>query len=148
MKLRIVLAGKIKEDNFNSIIEEYLKRISSHCQVEFFDLKVSEDCELNDKDAQKLLGYGRDFYKIALNINGKAFSSEKFAVFFNETLNNRKNVVFYIGGAFGLGKDFTEKCDMSISLSLLTMAHKVAAVVLMEQLYRAITIIGGHPYHK
>lgn len=148
MKLKVVLAGKIKEDSFNSIIEEYLKRINSYCDVEFFDLKVSEDCELKDRDAQKLLLYGKDFYKIALNVNGKAFSSEEFAAFFNETLNNKKNVIFYIGGAFGLGKNFTEKCDTSISLSSLTMAHKVAAVVLMEQLYRAMTIIDGHPYHK
>lgn len=148
MKLRIVLAGKIKEDSFNSIIGEYVKRINSYCDLEFFDAKVSEDCELKDRDEKKLLVYGKDFYKIALNITGKAFSSEGFAAFFDEILNNNKKVIFYVGGAFGLGKNFTEKCDMSISLSSLTMAHKVAAVVLMEQLYRAITIIDGHPYHK
>jgi len=57
-------------------------------------------------------------------------------------------VVFYIGGAFGLGEEFVERCDEKVSLSKLTLAHKVAAVVLMEQLYRAFTIISGHPYHK
>jgi 23S rRNA (pseudouridine1915-N3)-methyltransferase len=148
MKLRTVLAGKIEENSYRSIIGEFVKKIEHYCPVEFIESKVSEKGILENKDITKLLDYGKDFYKIALDLKGRDFSTCSFADFFKSTLYNRKNVVFYIGGAFGLGEELAEKCDERISLSKLTLAHKVAAVVLMEQLYRAFTIISGHPYHK
>lgn len=149
MKLRVVVAGRINDNSVKKLIDEYIKRINRYCQIEFYDLKVAEDVELTDKDAEKLLEYGKDFYKIALVINGKQYSSEDFADLINEILNYKKNVVFYIGSAFGFGKNsFLDRCDVKLSLSMMTMAHKVATIVLMEQLYRAFTIIKGHPYHK
>lgn len=148
MKLRAVLAGKIGENSYRNIIGGFVKKIEHYCPVEFIESKVSEKGMPDNKDIAKLFDYGKDFYKIALDIKGRDFSSCGFADFFKKTLYNKKNVVFYIGGAFGLGEELAEKCDERISLSKLTLAHKVAAVVLMEQLYRAFTIINGHPYHK
>ncbi len=148
MKLKVVLAGKVRDINYQEILNEYAKRVSGFVDFEFVEFKVAEDAPLKDKDILKLLDAGKDSYKVALDVKGEMFGSEEFADFLNVTLNNKKNMVFYIGGAFGLGREFGAKCDRLLSLGRITMAHKVALIVLMEQIYRAFTIIGGHPYHK
>lgn len=148
MKVKVVLAGKVKDINYQEILREYVKRIKGFVDFEFIDLRIAEDAPLSEKGSLKLLDMGKDSYKIVLDVDGESFTSESFAYFLDETLNNKKNVIFYIGGAFGLGKEFVQKCNKSISLSKMTMAHKIALVVLMEQIYRAFTILGGHPYHK
>jgi len=148
MKLKVVLAGKVKDINYINILNEFAKRIKGNVEFEFLELKVAEDSVLKEKDMQKLLEAGKDCYKIALDPKGKGFSSEDFAFFLNNSLNKYKNIIFYIGGAFGLGSEFTSRCDKIVSLSEMTMAHKIALIVLFEQIYRAFTIIDGHPYHK
>lgn len=148
MKLTVVLAGKVRDTDYQRILNDYAMRLSSFLNFEFKELKVAEDLPLKDKEIAKLLELGKDSYTIAMDVKGESHTSESFANFLNETLNIKKNVVFYIGGAFGLGKEFVCRCDKLISLSSMTMAHKVALLVLMEQIYRAFTIISGHPYHK
>ncbi len=86
---------------------------------------------------------GRGF-TIALDPLGKEPTSEKFA----ELLRDRHEVTFFIGGAYGHSREFLGRCDRTISLSQLTMSHKVAKVTLFEQIYRGLTINHGHPYHK
>ncbi|MGC8769170.1 23S rRNA (pseudouridine(1915)-N(3))-methyltransferase RlmH [Calditerrivibrio sp.] len=148
MKLTIVLAGKVKDNDYQRIINDYATRLNSFVNFEFRELKVAEDLPLKDKEIVKLFELGKDSFKIAMDLEGESYTSESFANFLNDTLNIKKNVVFYIGGAFGLGKQFLSRCDKLISLSRMTMAHKVALLVLFEQIYRAFTIISGHPYHK
>ncbi|MCX8083791.1 MAG: 23S rRNA (pseudouridine(1915)-N(3))-methyltransferase RlmH [Calditerrivibrio sp.] len=148
MKIRVVLAGKVKDINYQRIIEEYEARIRLFYNFELVELRVREDTTLKDKDTVKMLDIGREFYRVGLDPSGAMMTSEMFAESLKEMLNKCKNVVFYIGGAYGLGKDFTSKCDRLISLSKMTFAHRIALVVLMEQIYRAFTIINNHPYHK
>jgi len=83
-------------------------------------------------------------YNIALDVLGKRLDS--FA--FSELLSDKHTINFFIGGAYGFSRDFLSKCDKTISLSDLTMAHKVANVVLCEQIFRGLAILNNHPYHK
>lgn len=81
---------------------------------------------------------------IALDENGQSKNSFEFA----DILKDKPLVSFFIGGAFGHSEQFRASCDMVLSLSPLTMAHKIAQLVLVEQIYRSLCINAGHPYHK
>jgi 23S rRNA (pseudouridine1915-N3)-methyltransferase len=83
-------------------------------------------------------------YSIALSENGKMLTSAEFS----DTLKDRAEVGFFIGGAYGLERDFIDSCNLSLSLSWLTLPHEMARIVLLEQIYRAKTIERGLPYHK
>jgi 23S rRNA (pseudouridine1915-N3)-methyltransferase len=83
-------------------------------------------------------------YNIALDVLGKKVDSFGFA----KLLENQPNINFFIGGAFGFERDFLKKCNTIVTLSDLTMAHKIANLVLQEQLFRALCILNNHPYHK
>jgi len=83
-------------------------------------------------------------YNIALDVLGKQVDS--FA--FSEILDNKHTINFFIGGAYGFDREFLNKCDTAISLSKLTFAHKIATIVLFEQVFRSLCILNNHPYHK
>ncbi len=83
-------------------------------------------------------------YNIALHPDGKLIDSFKFS----KLLSDRISVNFYIGGAYGFEDRFLEQCDQVISLGKLTMSHKIAKAVLLEQIFRGFAINHNHPYHK
>lgn len=83
-------------------------------------------------------------YNIALDVLGKKLDSYKFA----SMIENHSTINFFIGGAYGFSRDFLQKCDRVISLSDLTFAHKIANLVLVEQIFRGLCIGNNHPYHK
>lgn len=85
---------------------------------------------------------------ILLDPTGNHYSSEKFAKIIGKALDSSKNITFVIGGAYGLDKSLAEDADILLSLSEMTMPHLLAKLVLIEQIYRAQTIIDSHPYHK
>ncbi len=93
------------------------------------------------KEFQKI---GKEQYRIALAPSAQMLDSIGFA----ELLRNRGRIAFFIGGAYGLEPSFMERCDQQISFSALTFSHKVAKVVLSEQIYRAFCLLNNHPYHK
>jgi len=83
-------------------------------------------------------------YNIALDILGEQIESFTFSTL----LKDKATINFFIGGAYGFDRGFLTKCDKSISLSQLTMAHKIANLVLCEQVFRSLCILNNHPYHK
>ncbi len=83
-------------------------------------------------------------YNIALDVLGKQIDSFKFSTL----LEDKTTINFFIGGAYGFDRDFLKQCDNTVSLSQLTMAHKVANLVLCEQVFRSLCILNNHPYHK
>ena len=83
-------------------------------------------------------------YNIALDVLGKQVDSFKFS----EIIDNKHTINFFIGGAYGFNKEFLVRCDTTISLSKLTYAHKIATIVLFEQVFRSLCILNNHPYHK
>jgi len=83
-------------------------------------------------------------YNIALDVLGQKLDSFKFS----KLIEDKLTINFFIGGAYGFDRDFLSKCDKSISLSELTYAHKIANIVLCEQIFRSLCILNNHPYHK
>ena len=91
---------------------------------------------------------GDNSFRVVLTEHGRTFTTRDFAVFFSQQLESgHSGISFLAGGAFGLAADVLDHADLQLSLSPMTFTHEMARVLLLEQLYRALTIIRGEPYH-
>jgi 23S rRNA (pseudouridine1915-N3)-methyltransferase len=151
MKINIYTIEKKSSDDFSKIIQKQKKMIQKYAQVEeisIFNKKISQaqnrdDIMAKESYSEAFLPYLKG-YNIALHPAGKELDSFEFSQKFdiNTTLN------FFIAGAYGFEESFLKKVDSVVSLSRLTYSHKIAKVVLFEQIYRALSIKNNHPYHK
>jgi len=114
-----------------------------------FNKQISKAQTIGEKKSQK--AYNELYepklstgYNIALDVLGRKVDSFKFSAL----LENKTTINIFIGGAYGFDREFLKKCNTIVSLSDLTMAHKVANLVLCEQIFRALCISNNHPYHK
>ena len=158
MKIRIISVGKIKENYLKKGIEEYSKRLSKYCNLEFVQVNDEKAPDnLSDKDieiikdieGQRIIDKIKDSYTIALAIEGKQYSSEELADKLNKiTTYNSSNITFIIGGSLGLSKEILNKADLKISFSSMTFSHQLMKLILLEQIYRAFRINNNEPYHK
>ncbi len=151
MKIRVYSIEKSSRDDYQKIIEKFKKMIQKYAvmeEIEIFDKKIAK--AQNSSDIMAKSSYSEAFMpymkglNIALDPKGKELDSFEFSNIFDsiQTLN------FFIAGAYGFDRDFLKKFDMVISLSSLTFSHKIAKVVLFEQIYRGLSIKHSHPYHK
>lgn len=149
VKLKIAWMGKTKVPAIESLTNEYLKRLS-HCgEVEGVSLKDEAGLlALSGKSGHSQSGRTQKKHAlILLDPRGKQFSSEELASFLDEQQQNSLPLLFAIGPADGFSEEIRKSAAMLLSLGKLTIAHELARVVLLEQLYRACTILKGHPYH-
>lgn len=145
MKIKIVWIGKTKEPAIAALTEEYLKRIGRYASVE--GVTVRDEVDLLAKFAGSKRAAKSTF--VLMDARGKEFSSEQFAKFIGEYQSrNPLPLVFAIGGADGFSGSTRAAAQHVISLGRMTLAHELARVVLVEQIYRAFTILKGHPYHS
>lgn len=144
MKIKVAWIGKTKEAAIATLTEEYLKRISRFCPVEGITLRDEADMLAKfcgTKSPSK-------FNLALMDSRGKEFSSEQFAKFLGDYQDrNPLPLVFAIGGADGFGPDARSTAQHVVSLGKMTLPHELARIVLLEQIYRAFTILKGHPYH-
>ncbi len=117
--------------------------------IELFPKEVAKAHTISPEASQDaysniLMPYVAKSYSIALHPEGKRVDSMEFS----KLLSDRMAVHFFIGGAYGFSDAFVKSCDLSISLGDLTMSHKIAKAVLLEQIFRGFSILSGHPYHK
>lgn len=146
MKLRIAWIGKTKEPAIQALTEEYLKRISRYAEVEGIALR--DETDLLAKYGAQTKGAVKSTLAL-LDSRGKEFSSEGFAKFLGDYRDrNPLPLVLAIGGADGFSDQARASARQVISLGKMTLAHELARVVLLEQVYRALTILKGHPYHS
>jgi 23S rRNA (pseudouridine1915-N3)-methyltransferase len=146
VKIKIAWIGKTREPAIGSLTDEYLKRISRYADVEGIALRDEED--LLSKFGSRAKG-GAKSTLVLMDSRGKEFSSEQFAKFFGDYQGrNPLPMVLAIGGADGFGAEARSAAKSTISLGKMTLAHELARVVLLEQVYRAFTILKGHPYHS
>ena len=144
MKLRIAWVGKTREPAIQALTAEYLKRLSRYAQTESHELP--DEAALL-KLAEKSAGRTRPAF-ILLDQRGRQFSSEDFATLLRDQQDRgTQNVLFAIGPADGFSQQAHQAADLVLSFGKITLAHELARVVLLEQLYRAFTILKGHPYH-
>ena len=145
MKIKIVWIGKTKEQAIGALTEEYLKRISRYATVEGVTVRDEADLLAKFSGAKG----GAKAALVLMDSRGKEFSSEQFAKFIGDhTDRNPLPLVFAVGGADGFSDATRSAAQTTISLGKMTLAHELARVVLLEQVYRAFTILKGHPYHS
>jgi len=140
MKLRIAWIGKTKEPAIQTLTDDYLKRLSHYADAQGIALKdESALLKLRGREASIL---------VLLDIRGKQLSSEELAAFLaNYQDRNPLPLLFAVGPANGFAAETRQEANLLLSLGKMTLAHELARVVLLEQLYRAFTILKGHPYH-
>lgn len=140
MRFHLIAVGKLREPYFEAAVREYEKRLRPYARVE--RAHVADDTQL-------LAAVPAGASLVALEPAGSQFRSERFAAWLeSEALAGRSTFAFAIGGADGLSQPVRERADLSLSLSAMTLPHQLALVVLVEQLYRAMRIIRGEPYHR
>ncbi len=153
MKINIIIIDKkVKETLYFGLVEHYKKIAKPFAKVEVievFDKHIAKAQDISPSLAQKsytkaLEKYLNNGINIALNPSSKEVDSHKFA----NLLKDKVIVNLFIGGAYGFERDFLDKCDNSISFGKITLSHKLVKVVLLEQVFRGLSINSGHPYHK
>ena len=157
MKIKVAWIGKTKEPAIEALTSEYLKRISRYAEVEGLALRDEAGLLLVAGGAgQKNKNKGRrnkdrrnkDRHKLVLlDSRGKQLSSEELAEFLEREQINAIPLLFAIGGSDGFSDGARRVAGFSLSLGKMTLPHELARVVLLEQLYRAFTILKNHPYH-
>ncbi len=153
MKINIyIIEKKSKDKLYSPLIEHYIKISKNFAKIETFDIFTKDIQKAHDisaiasqmaytKALNKFLTNG---YNIALSPDSKLIDSFEFS----NLIKDKSKINLFIGGAFGFEKDFVNKCNSSISFGKITMSHKLTKVVLLEQLFRALSILNNHPYHK
>ena len=151
MKIDLIVIGKLKDQNFENIEKEFLKRINKF-ELNIHELKANS--ENQEQEASLILKKIDDLTKkqnakiMALTEKGKKYNSIEFSKQLFSDLHQFKNIILIIAGAYGFHPSVLAKVQGELSLSPLTFPHKFARIILIEQLYRAMTIDDGHPYHN
>ena len=148
MKIKIAWIGKTKQPAIRALTEEYLKRISRHVLAE--GVSVRDEAALLETSGRSAgTKVGPKSTLVLMDSRGKEFTSEQFAKFLGDYQDrNPLPLIFAIGGADGFSDAARAAAQHTISLGKMTLAHELARVVLLEQIYRAFTILKGHPYHS
>jgi 23S rRNA (pseudouridine1915-N3)-methyltransferase len=148
VKIKVAWIGKTKEPAIASLTEEYLKRISRYMPVEGVALRDEAALLVVCGRASAAKGAAKSTL-VLMDSQGKEFSSAQFAKFLGDYQDhNPLPLIFAVGGADGFSDAVRAAAQHTISLGKMTLAHELARVVLLEQVYRAFTILKGHPYHS
>jgi 23S rRNA (pseudouridine1915-N3)-methyltransferase len=153
MRLRVVWTGKTKDAHLRALIDDYLKRLSHFAKCEVTELRESSGAEKKagiDKDSKRISdGLRQGAVNVLLDPDGSDWSSHDLAKELQRWREGgTKEVTFIVGGPGGVSEELSKQVTRHWSLSRLTLTHEMARLVLLEQLYRAYTIINGLPYQK
>lgn len=139
MKVFLYFAGKPKDAHANALAEEYIRRAARYTPCVMSEYRPDKfDPHAKHPTARKIL----------LDPAGKSLDSSRFAELFSDAEMRGHDLVFVVGGHDGLPAAWRERADLLVSLSAMTMPHELARAVLAEQIYRAFTILRGHPYPR
>ena len=158
LTFKIVCVGKLKEDYLKSAVDEYSKRLSKYCKLNIIELpdekipdKLNESIkqEIKFKECNNILNHIKnDSYIIALDLNGKQYTSEEFSQKLDNISMISSNITFVIGGSLGFDKVLLDLCKERICFSKMTFPHQLIRVFLLEQIFRAFKISNGETYHR
>ena len=153
MKLRLLAIGKDRSGLYAPAVEEYVQRISRYAKFELTEIPEARrhagTPRAREEEGEAILArLGAREDLVVLDERGREHTSPELARRLQAWLEGGRDVALVIGGADGLATTVLERARERISLSRLTLAHRLARLVLVEQLYRAFTILRGEPYHK
>lgn len=157
IKITVIAVGKIKENSFAEAIKEYEKRLGAFCELSVSEIKphplpddpsdaqISSALKAEEKSILAKIPKDADVFPLC--IEGRSMSSGEFAGEIKRRKDAGRNICFIIGGSYGLG-DGVKRSGAGISFSEMTFPHRLFRLMLLEQIYRAFTIISNKKYHK
>jgi 23S rRNA (pseudouridine1915-N3)-methyltransferase len=154
MKLRLLWIEKTKDRHLAELIDDYLHRLAKYVKYDVLEIPAvrvtRERTAVMEAEAKAMLAaLSPGTFKVMLDEQGRQFTSAQLAHWVEQRqIASTREIAFIIGGHFGLAASVKQQADLIWSLSALTFTHDMARLILAEQLYRAYTIIQGHPYQK
>lgn len=155
MRLKFVWPGKTKSGELRALEAMHLKRIGLLANCRIVETRAARG--MSEKHADKIREFEAEGlekqaagdYMICLHHRGKEMTSEEFAGFLDRTAGSGgRRLAFVVGGFLGLAESLLKKADFLLSLSKMTFSHELTRIILMEQVYRAVTVLKGHHYAK
>ena len=155
MKVALVLVGKTVNKHFVELIDEYAGRVKHYIGCDIITIPELKNTKSLSADQQKqqegeliLKQLQGGDHVVLLDEHGKEFRSVEFSTYMEQKMQTvNKRLVFVIGGPYGFSPDVYAKANEKISLSKMTFSHQMVRLIFVEQLYRAMTIMRGEPYH-
>lgn len=155
MKIRLLAVGTRMPDWITTGYEEYAKRLTDDVRLELVEIpagkrvKNADVARLTEKEGEaQLAAIPAQDYVVALEVGGRPLSTEDLSEKLGRWLQEGRNISLLVGGPEGLSAAARARADLQWSLSPLTLPHPMVRVLLAEQLYRAWTLLKGHPYHR
>ncbi len=151
MKLKIITVGRAKSRGWKELIEDYEKRIMRFIPFESVSVRESKgDKRIRlKKEADLIFSKIReDEVVFVLDSHGQEYNTRELIDILKDMERNSRNCVFIIGGDEGVHATLLKRADYKISLSKFTYSHMLARLILLEQIYRVLSVIRGHPYHR
>lgn len=158
LSIQVICIGKLKESYLKSAVDEYSKRLSRYCKLDILELpdeKIPDKLNLNlsndikSKECENISRHiKKDSFVIALDLNGKQFSSEDFSYEIEKISMSSSSLTFIIGGSLGLTDSLLNCCNLKVCFSKMTFPHQLIRVFLLEQIFRSFKISNGETYHR
>jgi 23S rRNA (pseudouridine1915-N3)-methyltransferase len=154
MRLVGAVVGKTRNPALGEAIRDYEKRAARYWPLDVHEVREERSAgisidKVKEREGQRLADKVPERAQtVACAIGGRSLDSSQFADLLRRAREEDRDLAFLIGGAFGLPSDLTERSSVRLSLAPWTLPHEIARLVLVEQIYRAGTIVRGEPYHK
>jgi 23S rRNA (pseudouridine1915-N3)-methyltransferase len=155
MKCRLIAAGTRLPEWVNTGFREYQKRLRTPLVLELSEIPIATrragenpSRAIAREGANMLAGVGPKDYVVALEVSARSMTTAELAAWLAQRLRDARPLDLLIGGPDGLAPVCLERADQSWSLSPLTLPHALVRVIVAEQIYRAMSLLGGHPYHR
>jgi 23S rRNA (pseudouridine1915-N3)-methyltransferase len=144
VRVRIIAVGKAKDRDLRSLLGDYYARIGRYAKLDEIEIKDGKVADVAERLARAIPDRSR---VVALEVDGRSLNSRGLAAWLERAENESvQSVVFLIGGAYGLPPEISKKADLRLSLSAMTLPHRLARLFLAEQIYRGFSIVRGEPY--
>lgn len=154
MRITLLVVGKTTDPRLQSLIEDYQQRLKHYIPFEFVvvpDIKNAKTLsqeQLKSAEGQAILSFLTPAMDVLLlDEHGREFRSIEYADFLQKKMSSGRDLTLVIGGAYGFSKEVYNRANGKISLSQMTFSHQMIRLMAIEQIYRAMTILRGEPYH-
>jgi 23S rRNA (pseudouridine1915-N3)-methyltransferase len=148
VKLVVAAVGRAKEPELRALLDDYYGRVRRHAELTEIELKDDREDRVVAQFKRCLAVHGERAELVTLEVEGRSFTSEAFAAKIDDAMRRAVTLMFAIGGAEGLPPEVCAMARWRLSLGAMTLPHRLARLILAEQIYRAFSIIRGEPYNK
>jgi 23S rRNA (pseudouridine1915-N3)-methyltransferase len=155
MRIELLALGTRMPEWVDAGVADYVRRFGPEIRCELREIALARRTrEANaaravaDEGARMLVAIRADAFAVALDVSGRMFSTEQLSDWLRDRMREGRDLTFLIGGPDGLAPDCLKRSDLRWSLSALTLPHALVRIVVAEQLYRALSLLRGHPYHR